>query len=407
MGWISFFWAALSFGYVASTASLAHAVGETADLLLLEFIPFIALLGSLFVLAGGLKMHIHVTPTPLRNTFLLLGFTLLSGFFGTTGSAMLGIHPLLLVNEERKHKTHTVLFFIILVCNVGGGLSSVGDPPLFLGFLRGVDFFWPTLYLWKPILILTSILLCLYFFVDWYFFNKEPLKVQSPPRRRRLQIEGKQQILLVCLTVLTLVTTPVICQNLICIPSKWLQEGLKLIFLILITAYSFKITPLAWRRKHHWTLHPLKEVAVVFSAIFMTAHPLLSLLEQGQQGPLAFLLNSLCDASGTPSATAYFWTTGMLSAFLDNAPTYLIFFMALGGDPHTLMHSGAPLLMAISLGAVLMGSLTYIGNAPNLMVKDIAERGYGISMPSFGRYMLFSFVILTPLFSLIIPYFLT
>jgi Na+/H+ antiporter NhaD/arsenite permease-like protein len=406
MAYVSFAWSCPALIYLAVSTSVTHMAVSTAELLLLEFVPFIALLGSLFVLAGGLKLRINVRPTPLRNTFILGGFTLLSGALGTTGSAMLGIHPILLLNEARTHKTHTILFFIVLVCNVGGGLSSVGDPPLFLGFLKGIDFFWPTLNLWKPVLTLSIILLGLYFFVDLYFFKQEPSKVQGPPKRARLQIEGTSQIVLVGLVVTTLVSTPFVCQHIFCIHSPWLQEGLKVLFLSLITALSFKITPLSWRRKHHWTLHPLKEVAVVFSAIFITAHPLLSLLAQGKAGPLAPLVQALCDASGAPSANAYFWITGMLSAFLDNAPTYLIFFTAAGGDPTYLMNAGAHLLTAISLGAVLMGALTYIGNAPNLMVKDIAEKGYQVPMPSFTVYLLFSFGLLAPLFALVIPYFL-
>ena len=406
MAYVSLGWAFPCLFYLAISTSLGHAAVSTAELLFLEFVPFIALLGALYVLAGGLKLRVHVRPTPLRNTLVLSGFTLLSGLFGTTGSAMLGIHPVLLLNEDRTHKTHTVLFFILLVCNMGGGLSSVGDPPLFLGFLKGVDFFWPTLNLWPPVLTLSSILLGLYYLVDLYQFKREPSKVQVPPKRARLHIEGTSQIVLVGLVVATLVSTPFVCEHVFCVRSPWLQEGLKVLFLALITALSFKITPLSWRRKHHWTLHPLKEVAVVFSAIFITAHPLLSLLGQGKNGPLAPLLHSLCDASGVPSASAYFWITGMLSAFLDNAPTYLIFFMAAGGDPSYLMTTGSSLLTAISLGAVFMGALTYIGNAPNLMVKDIAEKGYSVSMPSFGVYLLFSFGLLIPLFALIIPFFL-
>lgn len=407
MAYVSCAWSCPALIFSALKTSIAYVAVSTAELLVLEFVPFIALLGSLYVLAGGLKLRIHVRPTPLRNTLILGGFTALSGVLGTTGSAMLGIHPILLLNEDRTRKTHTVLFFIILVCNVGGGLSSVGDPPLFLGFLRGIDFFWPTLNLWQPVVMLSTILLGLYFLVDLYFFKKEPSKVQAPPKRARLHIEGTSQIVLVGLVVATLVSTPFICKNVFCVHSPWLQEGLKVLFLSLITALSFKITPFSWRRTHHWTLHPLKEVAVVFSAIFVTAHPLLSLLTQGKTGPLAPLLQALCDPSGAPSANAYFWITGFLSAFLDNAPTYLIFFMAAGGDPTYLMNTGASLLTAISLGAVFMGALTYIGNAPNLMVKDIAEKGYQVPMPSFGVYLLFSFGLLVPLFVLVIPYFLS
>jgi Na+/H+ antiporter NhaD/arsenite permease-like protein len=406
MGWVSFLWTCPSFAYLWYMHSFSRAWGVVGTVAFLDFLPFIGLLSTLYVLAGGLKLHINLAATPARNTGILAFFALLSGFFGTTGSAMLGIHPLLLVNKRRLHKTHTVIFFILLVCNISGGFSSVGDPPLFLGFLKGVSFLWPTQNLWWPVCCMTLVLLLIYFLLDLYFFKREPEKVQAPVARRRFHVEGTAQIGLVCLVLATLILTPFLCTTLRFVHQEWVQEGVKLVIFSLVITLSFYITPMDWRRRHRWTLHPLKEVSIIFLAIFITAHPIITLLGQGANGPFASLLAPLNTPDGQPAVMAYFWLTGIFSAFLDNAPTYLIFFGAAGSDPAYLMNEGRTLLSAISLGAVFMGAMTYIGNAPNLMVKHIAEEEYKVPMPSFGRYTLYALCLLLPLFWLMIPYLL-
>jgi len=366
------------------------------SLLFWDYVPFMMLLTSLYVVSGGLKLRLHVHATPLLNTLTLAFFTLIAGVLGTTGASMLGIHPLLVMNKHRHFRSHTVVFFIFLVCNIGGGLSSIGDPPLFLGFLKGVSFFWPTKNLWRPVLFLTASLLLIYFALDSYYFHREPEKVQVPPKRPSMHIEGQKQLILACLVIMTLVIPSLFSG---CAPfSLKMIEVIKIVLLLLISACSFKITSLKWRYAHKWTFHPLIEVALIFFGLFITAHPLIHLLEKGAEGPFQFLLTHLHQTDGSPSSWAYFWWTGLLSGFLDNAPTYLVFFKATGYSAATLMNEASSLLRAISMGAVFMGALTYIGNAPNLLTQTIAEEEYKVKMPSFMVYMVCAFVLLMPLF---------
>lgn len=395
---VTFLWTLPALLYLFCQKSVCASAHVLAHIVFLDYMPFLMLLSALYVVAGGVKLRIHVHATPFANTLVLCGFTFLSGFLGTTGAAMLGIHPLMVMNHHRRYQTHTVICFIFLVCNIGGGLSTIGDPPLFLGFLKGISFFWPTLHLFKPVCFLTALLLVTYFFLDLFFFHKEPEKVQEPPKRPRIRVEGKKQFFLVA-GVLFILVTPAIFQMKRML-NPFLLEGVKALFLLGIMGLSFCITSMTWRREHRWTFHPLLEVGVLFAGLFITAHPLIELLAMGDHGPFAPLLEFLGTKDNMhPKLT--FWTTGLLSAFLDNAPTYLVFLKATQLTPDVLMTHAAPLLKAISLGAVFMGALTYIGNAPNLLVKAIAEEEYRVAMPSFLTYLFIASVVLLPLFFLI------
>lgn len=398
LGQVALFWALPSLVFMLWQKGLIDATHTVFHLAFLDYMPFLFLLATLYVVAGGIKLRIHVHATPLANVLVMAGFTLLAGVFGTTGAAMLGIHPLMVMNHHRHYQTHTVLCFIFLVCNIGGGLSSVGDPPLFLGFLKGVSFLWPTLHLWAPVLLLTGLLLLGYFVVDHFYFHKEPLKVQEGPKRPRIQIEGKKQLLLIMVTLAVLVVPALLDVKHTC--GALVLELMKASLLMVVMWLSFRITSMTWRKQHRWTFHPLTEVAMLFAALFITAHPLIELLSQGDQGPFASLIALLCQ-NNQMAPVPTFWVTGLLSAFLDNAPTYLIFFQATQLSPEALMTTAAPLLKAISLGAVFMGALTYIGNAPNLLVKAIAEEEYRVKMPNFLQYIGISFLILLPLLALI------
>lgn len=378
---------------MAATCSLGH-------LLYFDFLPFISLLTSLYVVAGGLKLRFSLRPSPLANTLFLGLFSILAGFMGTTGAAMLGIHPLLLLNQKRKHKTHTVLFFIFLVCNVGGGFSTLGDPPLFMGFLRGVSFLWPTQYLWAAVLAMVAALLALYAAVEALFFRKEPAPLHTPYDHPRIHIEGKKQLFLLGGIILTMLIAPMLPL------TPLLKETLKLGILGAIMAQSFRMTSLAWRRKHKWHWHPLQEVAFIFLALFITAEAPLKLLALGPEGPFSFLFDLLSGPGGSPNPISYFWATGLLSSLLDNAPTYLVFFCVTGLDAQTLMTNATPILKAISLGAVFMGALTYIGNAPNLLVKAIAEEEYHVKMPGFLAYSALAAMTIVPILGILLPFFL-
>lgn len=405
-GKITAFWAlaflvpfTLAFGADAALHNLVHA-------LLAEYIPFIILLTALYTVAGGIWVRGDLRGTPLLNTGLLTLGTVFASLMGTTGAAMLLIRPLLRANEGRKHVVHLVVFFIFLVANAGGALSPLGDPPLFLGFLNGVDFFWTTIHLALPTAFVCVVLLVLFFAIDSYFYRhretiaaRPQLEADAQPPRR-LRIEGKINfVLLGVVVVLVLMSglwksgiefdifgTPVALQN-----------ATRDILLAGVTLASLWLTPRDVRRGNDFNWAPIEEVAKLFAGIFVTIAPVIAILRAGEAGAFAGVLHLVTDSQGQPVNAMYFWGTGILSSFLDNAPTYLVFFNTAGGDAQTLMTTGAGTLAAISAGAVFMGANTYIGNAPNFMVKAIAE-SRGIRMPSFFGYMLWSLAILVPLF---------
>jgi Na+/H+ antiporter NhaD/arsenite permease-like protein len=353
----------------------------------------------LYAVAGGICLNGDLRGSPRLNTGLLALGTVLASVMGTTGAAMLLIRPLLRANEHRKRVAHLVVFFIFLVANVGGSLSPLGDPPLFLGFLNGVSFFWTTIHLTLPMLFISCVLLALFYALDrHYFLKEEPAAGGNTP----LSIDGKINFVLL-VVVIALVLTSGLWKPGIDIDIAGthvaLQNLLRDVFLIVVALVSLALTPKSARTGNHFNWAPIAEVAKLFAAIFITIVPVITILRAGEAGAFAGIVHLVTDAHGKPIDTAFFWATGLLSSFLDNAPTYLVFFNLAGGDAHTLMTTGATTLAATSAGAVFMGANSYIGNAPNFMVKAIAE-SRGIAMPGFFGFIGWSTIILLPLFLL-------
>ena len=390
----------LVFGFGESVHLIAHAmVGE--------YIPFILLLLALYTISGGILVWGNLHGSPKLNTALLAIGTLLAPIMGTTGAAMLMIRPLLKANDNRKHNVHVVIFFIFLVANIGGGLTPLGDPPLFLGFLKGVDFMWTVQHMLAPVLISTVVLLTIFYIIDSRYFAKEGELLPrdpSPDSEEGIKLFGKWNfVLLLCVIGAVLLS------------GMWKPQhpGFNILgtnyplpnlvrdaILLVLTVVSLVITPKPVRAGNEFNFDPIAEVAKLFAGIFITISPVLAMLQAGEKGAFAGIISLVHDSAGQPINTMYFWMSGMLSAFLDNAPTYLVFFNMAGGDPHELMRGDLfHTLLAVSMGSVFMGALSYIGNAPNFMVKAIAEQRK-VKMPSFFGYMVWSFGILIPLFIL-------
>lgn len=384
-----------TYGAHASAALVAHA-------LIAEYIPFIVLLFALYTISGGILVWGHLHGSPRLNTGLLAIGTLLASLMGTTGAAMLLIRPLLRANEGRRYKVHVVVFFIFLVANVGGGLTPLGDPPLFLGFLKGVDFLWTVEHMALPVLIASLTLLVAFYLLDRHLYRREdPARAADVSHDTPLRLYGKANGLLLLGVIgavlmsglwkpgigFHVLGTDVQLQNL-------LRDGL----LLALAGASLVLTPRQVRAGNEFNWAPILEVGKLFAGIFVTIAPAIAILRAGQQGHLAGLVTLVSDADGAPLDLMYFWMSGLLSSVLDNAPTYLVFFNLAAGDATTLMHQLPGTLLAISMGSVFMGALTYIGNAPNFMIKAIAEQR-GVAMPSFFGYLLWSCAILLPLFA--------
>jgi len=378
---------------------------EILHVALLEYIPFIVLLLSLFTVAGGIRLTGRLVGTPAVNTGILLLGTVLASWMGTTGAAMLLIRPIIRANAWRQYKVHTMVFFIFLVANIGGSLTPLGDPPLFLGFLKGVDFFWPTRAMLAPMLLVSGILLALYYLVDSAFYRRE--KGQPPEEDRgsgeRLGVAGKVNFLLlagvVAAVLMSGVWRPGVSFEVFHV-SVALQNLCRDLALLAIAWASWIATDRANRDANGFSWFPILEVAKLFAGIFLTIVPAIAILRAGASGALEPVVSLVTGADGQPVEAMYFWLTGILSSFLDNAPTYLVFFNTAGGDAQQLMGPLSGTLLAISAGAVFMGANSYIGNAPNFMVRAICEER-GIAMPSFFGYMLWSVVILAPVFLLV------
>ena len=408
-----FFWHH-HFGKVAAAWSLAFLVpfaftvgpGITGVALVhamvAEYIPFMILLTALFTVAGGIYIRGNLHGAPVLNTAILAIGAVLASFMGTTGASMLMIRPLIRANDNRKHKVHVVVFFIFIVSNAGGSLTPLGDPPLFLGFLKGVDFFWTVKHIFPETLFLVGTLLALFFVMDWWFYHRreEIQPVDPTPDTKGIGFDGAKNFWLLG-AVVGLVLISGIWKSPVEINLAGTPVGLpglvRDIGLIIVTLISLKITPTQVHQDNQFSWGPMQEVAKLFAGIFLTIILVIAMLKAGVNGPFGAVVAAVTHADGTPNPAMYFWASGLLSSFLDNAPTYLVFFNTAGGDPQTLMTALAPTLAAISAGSVFMGANTYIGNAPNLMVKAIAE-DRDVKMPSFFGYMLWSCCILVPLF---------
>lgn len=406
---ISLLWAAC----LAAPFTVAYqwtAVYEILHILLADYVPFIILLWSLYTVSGGILLHGTLRGTPIVNVSMLAIGTILASWMGTTGAAMLMIRPFLRANKDRKNRTFMVVFFIFLVANIGGALTPLGDPPLFLGFLHGVTFFW-TLKIGPHMITMAAILLVVYFALDTYFYKKEKsdltirtgaANLPQDEERVPLALEGIHNFIFLAGIVGAVLFSGVadwgelntfgIHRGV----QDWIRDGM----LIVMGMLSLVTTTAKIRQDNEFTWFPIKEVAYLFIGIFITMIPCLLILKAGQNGALAFLIDQVKEP------IHYFWITGALSSFLDNAPTYLTFFnTALGtfyaGMPESqsvalLMTENSIYLKAISVGAVFFGACSYIGNAPNFMVRSIAEES-GTPMPSFFGYILkYSLVFLIP-----------
>ncbi|MDE2145794.1 MAG: sodium:proton antiporter [Burkholderiales bacterium] len=388
---------AAAYGPGAAGQALGHA-------LLSEYIPFIALLVALYTAAGGIYVRGNLHGSPGTNVAILAVASVLASVMGTTGASMLAIRPLIRANDNRRHKAHVIVFFIFTVSNVAGSLTPLGDPPLFLGFLKGVDFFWTPRHLFPETLFTLAVLLALFYAIDRYWYRREGVLPLDPtPDTGRIGIDGAVNLLPLAAVVGLVLMSGLWRPGIAC--ELWgtrleLPHLLRDVALVAVTLASLSLTPAGVRERNQFSWAPMREVAKLFVGIFVTMVPVLAMLKAGEQGAFAAVARAVTAADGQPLPWAYFWLTGLLSSFLDNAPTYLVFFNLAGGDPATLMGPQAATLAAISAGAVFMGANSYIGNAPNFMVKAIAE-SRGIAMPSFFGYLLWSGAVLLPLFGLV------
>jgi Na+/H+ antiporter NhaD/arsenite permease-like protein len=402
-GKFAFVWAVLTLAPMAAMRGADTALALFAHAILGDYIGFIALLFALYVVAGGIMLTGTLRGTPLVNAAALVFGTLIASVVGTTGAAMILIRPLIRANAARLHNVHVIVFFILLVGNIGGALSPLGDPPLFIGFLNGVDFFWPLQHLWRPTVFAALWVLALFVAMDaWFYFrDRRAAPVgEAPAEREPLRVHGVVNFLLLALIIAAVVDSALWQPGIsfsVYGTTLQLQDLARDALLIVAALASLWLTPKAQRNANGFTFEPILEVACLFAAIFVCAGPVQAMLDAGHDGAFSWLLTAVTRHDGTPHEVAYFWLSGVLSAILDNAPTYLVFFKLAGGNAADLMTTLKPALAAISMGAVYMGALTYIGNAPNFMIYAIAtERG--VKMPSFFGYMIWSIVVLVPLF---------
>lgn len=410
--WVAVFWSLTFLVPFAIFYGAGEMWYQTLEMVLLDFVPFIGLLFGLFVVAGGIVVKGTIVGKPKTNIILLLIGTALASWVGTTGAAMLMIRPLIRANAWREKKAHVIIFCIFLVANMGGCLTPVGDPPLFMGYLRNVPFFW-TMHL-APILILNvAILMVIFFIIDNKYYKKDLANGRSPQDmlgnehvKEPIRIDGAHNFIF-----LVMIVFAVLLQGLVTKLPAFMNQStgvltgirvfkdivfpwnsvLELGIILLAAFLSLKTTKKEWHEANDFSYAPIAEVAKLFIGIFLTMIPALALLKANGA------------ALGLTHPAQYFWATGALSSFLDNTPTYLVFLTTAGSVGFT---SGIVTkvgivqvadLMAISAGAVFMGANTYIGNAPNFMVKSIAEEN-GVKMPSFFGYMAWSCAILLPVF---------
>lgn len=432
MGKISLFWTLLFVIPSGLLFGLEQAWYEFLHIMVVDYIPFIILVAGLFVVAGGINVAGTLPNTPLSNSLIIFLGTCLSSIVGTTGATMLVIRPLISANINRKMKVHTIIFLLFLVSNIGGSLTPVGDPPLFLGFLHGVPFFW-TLNLFKPWIFNVTLLLITYFMLDSFFYRRENkelyykrkkisslnffkgfFSLESPSESvgEKIKIHGLHNLVFLGGILLAVILSGALAHNPLFFDlAANSAKGISLmnyqghefklgylnlmrdVIIIFMAVLSLKFTSKEIRAANKFNWHPVQEVALLFAGIFATIVPALKILQE-RGGEL-----------GVSSPAQFFWITGILSSFLDNAPTYLVFVSIAGQMGETigiitdLGIINEHVLLAISCGAVFMGANTYIGNAPNFMTKSIAEEN-GIKMPSFFGYMLWSGVVLIPLFLL-------
>jgi Na+/H+ antiporter NhaD/arsenite permease-like protein len=387
---VPFFWArhfgkvCLGFGLPVAGYFLVRAPREILHAVV-EYVSFIVLLGSLFVISGGILLRGSLRATPGVNCAALFAGAVLANVLGTTGASMVLIRPLLRANAHRKRASHVVVFFIFVVSNIGGSLTPIGDPPLLLGYLRGVPFLWTLGAMWPLWLAACGLVIAVFYLVDRRAYALEGVEAGDPAEILEragaagavdapVSIAGKINLVLLAVVI-----------GAVLLPTPYRETAMMAAALL-----SVWKTPAAVREENEFTYHPIEEVAILFAGIFATMIPALLILK-ARGGEL-----------GLTSPAHFFWASGGLSGFLDNAPVYLAFFSIAQGTGGTRLVAGVsrPILQAISAGSVFMGANSYIGNAPNFMVKAIAEEA-GVRMPSFFGYMAWSFGVLLPVFALI------
>jgi Na+/H+ antiporter NhaD/arsenite permease-like protein len=383
----------------------APAAHELMHVAIVDYVPFIILLSALFTIGGGIYVRGTLRGTPSVNATLMVIGTILASWVGTTGAAMLLVRPLLRANRERRHRAHSLVFFTFLVANIGGALTPLGDPPLFLGFLHGVPFFW-TFRLWEETALVAGIVLTAYVLLDLWYWRREDPRLRERPtgEHEPLRIDGWYNVLFLAGVLLAVIVSGVWRLDEVSILGvhQPLQNLLRDGVILLMLGGSWWLTPGRIRQENDYSWAPIREVAILFAGIFATIIPVLAMLRAGEEGALAFVIRAVREPAH------YFWASGILSSFLDNAPTYLTFLStALGrlhpGVPeseavHRLIAEHGAYLQAIATGSVFMGANSYIGNAPNFMVKSIAEEA-GVPMPSFFGYIFrYSLPILIPTF---------
>lgn len=412
--WVALFWAAvfivpffIAFGAHITIYELIHTVA-------LDYFPFLLLLIALYAAAGGIVIRGSIVGTPKVNVAILAIGAVLASVIGTTGAAMVLIRPLIRANEWRKRKMHTIIFFIFLVCNVGGSLTPLGDPPLFMGYLRGVPFFWCLTHLWPIWLFTVALILVVYFFFENGRYKKDLADGCVQPESHsahKIEIDGLINIAFIVLILIGTYSSGALASMDAFLNADGSVKGITLfthegeaaiatypniikdIIYIIAIILSMKFTKKELREENNFNWGAMEEVAKLFIGIFITMIPALAILEA--KGA----------ALGLEHEWQFFWSTGILSGFLDNTPTYLVFLttacsLGLPGIETSIGSVPAELLIAVSAGAVFMGALSYIGNAPNFMVRSIAEE-HDIKMPSFFGYMKWSFGILVPIFLIV------
>ena len=395
-------WALLTIAPLAVLRGAPMALSTVLYVMLSDYVSFILLLFALYTVAGGILLTGNLRTSPWTNLWIVVLGTTMASIVGTTGAALILVRPLIRANKDRRHNVHVIIFFILLAGNIGGALSPLGDPPLFVGFLHGVDFLWPLRNLWLQTTIVAGLVLGIFLVVDLWLFRAET-KPQAPSPPEPLRLRGLINFVLFAGIIAAILGSatwkPGIAFHVYTVNVE-LQNALRDGALVLIALCSLLLTPDEHRAANGFTWEPIREVAVLFAGIFVAIAPVMAMLQAGPDGAFAFLLQAVTAHDGSPQEAAYFWLTGALSAFLDNTPTYVVFFELAGGDAKQLMGPLAGTLASISMGAVYMGALTYIGNAPNLIVRSIAEER-GIGMPNFFAYMLWAGLVLVPLFALL------
>jgi Na+/H+ antiporter NhaD/arsenite permease-like protein len=394
-------WAVLTVAPLAVFQGGAVALATVLQVMLSDYVSFILLLFALYTVAGGILISGSIRTSPWTNVGIVALGTVMASFVGTTGASLILVRPLIRANERRRHNVHVIIFFVLLAGNIGGALTPLGDPPLFVGFLHGVDFLWPAQNLWLQTVIVSVLVLAIFVIVDLWLFRYET--AQDQPLSEPLRLRGLINFVLFGAIIAAILGSatwkPGIAFHVYTVNVE-LRNALRDGALVLIAIVSLLLTRDEHRAANDFSWEPIREVAILFAGIFVAIAPVMAMLQAGSAGAFAFLLQAVTAHDGTPHEAAYFWLTGLLSAFLDNTPTYVVFFELAGGDPKALMGPLAGTLASISMGAVYMGALTYIGNAPNLIVRSIAQER-GIEMPNFFAYMMWAGLVLIPLFALL------